>query len=244
MLADNLRYQNLSAGLREDLGFVDLIDADPRNARRLFLDSLDTARITGVTSYPRGALLGLALAAGADGDPTVAATLHGVADEHNRPDGLSRASKWGYATATMPGCAPRWAMPRSRPLTGTAARSARPTPSPWPSAQPTPIPGLHPPSPFRPPARRRRTVQQACCRNESGRSWRCWPGGDRRPDRRAAVPVGQHGQIAPGADPGQDRRPPARGTGPLRHPGWHRSGRPFHLRAGLSLARRDPPPRQ
>jgi hypothetical protein len=55
--------------------------------------------------------------------------------------------------------------------------------------------------------------------------------GDRRPDRRAAVPVGQHGQIAPGADPGQDRCPPARRTGPLHHPGWHRSGRPFRLRA-------------
>jgi predicted ATPase/DNA-binding CsgD family transcriptional regulator/tetratricopeptide (TPR) repeat protein len=82
MLADNLGYPNLSAGLRENLGFVDLIDADPRNARRLFLGSLDTARITGVkSSYSRGALLGLALAAGADGDPTVAATLHGVADE-------------------------------------------------------------------------------------------------------------------------------------------------------------------
>jgi predicted ATPase/class 3 adenylate cyclase/DNA-binding CsgD family transcriptional regulator len=82
ILADNLRYPNLSAGLREGLGFVDLVDADPRNARRLFLDSLDTARITGVkSSYSRGALLGLALAAGADGDPTVAATLHGVADE-------------------------------------------------------------------------------------------------------------------------------------------------------------------
>ena len=81
-LADNLGYQNLSVGLRQNLGFVDLIDADPRNARRHFLDSLDTARITGVTSYLPGALLGLALAAGADGDPAVAATLHGVADEH------------------------------------------------------------------------------------------------------------------------------------------------------------------
>ncbi|MGD0606896.1 MAG: LuxR C-terminal-related transcriptional regulator [Streptosporangiaceae bacterium] len=82
MLADNLRYPNLSAGLREGLGFVYLVDADPRNARRLFLDSLDTARITGVKpSYSRGALLGLALAAGADGDAAVAATLHGIADE-------------------------------------------------------------------------------------------------------------------------------------------------------------------
>jgi DNA-binding CsgD family transcriptional regulator len=66
----------------QNLGLVDLIDGDPRHARRHFLDSLDTARITGVTSYLPGAILGLALAAGADGDPAIAATLHGVADEH------------------------------------------------------------------------------------------------------------------------------------------------------------------
>jgi DNA-binding CsgD family transcriptional regulator len=67
--------------LRQNLGLVDLIDADPCTARRHFLDSLHTARITGVKAYVHGALLGLALAAGADGDPTIAATLHGVADE-------------------------------------------------------------------------------------------------------------------------------------------------------------------
>ena len=82
MLAANHGYQTLSAGLRQNLGFVDLLDANPRNARRLFLGSLDTARITGVTSYVHGALLGLALAAGADADPASAVTLHGVADEH------------------------------------------------------------------------------------------------------------------------------------------------------------------
>ncbi|MGO9081141.1 MAG: LuxR C-terminal-related transcriptional regulator [Streptosporangiaceae bacterium] len=82
MLADDHGYLNLSAGLRQNLGIVDLMDADPGSASRLFLDSLDTARITGVKSYVPGALLGLALAAGADGDPAVAATLHGVADEH------------------------------------------------------------------------------------------------------------------------------------------------------------------
>jgi DNA-binding CsgD family transcriptional regulator/tetratricopeptide (TPR) repeat protein len=81
MLADNHGYQTLSAGLRQNLGFVDLLDADPRNARRHFTASLDTARVTGVTSYSHGALLGLALATGADGDPAVAAALHGVADE-------------------------------------------------------------------------------------------------------------------------------------------------------------------
>jgi non-specific serine/threonine protein kinase len=81
MLADSRGYQNLSAGLRENLGFVELIDAHPRSARRLFLDILNTTRITGIKPYVLGALLGLALAAGADGDPAVAATLHGVADE-------------------------------------------------------------------------------------------------------------------------------------------------------------------
>ena len=81
-LADKHGYQNLSAGLRQNLGLIDLIDADPRNARRHFTDSLDTARITGVTSYVHGALLGLALTTGADGDPAIAATLHGAADEH------------------------------------------------------------------------------------------------------------------------------------------------------------------
>jgi predicted ATPase/class 3 adenylate cyclase/DNA-binding CsgD family transcriptional regulator len=81
-LADNHGYQNLSTGLRQNLGLVDLVDADPRTARRNFLDSLHTARITGVKAYVHGALLGLALAAGADSDPTIAATLHGAADEH------------------------------------------------------------------------------------------------------------------------------------------------------------------
>lgn len=73
----------MSVGLRLNLGFVELIDTDPRSARHLFLASLDIAWITGVKSaYVNAALLGLALAAGADGDPAVAATLHGVADGH------------------------------------------------------------------------------------------------------------------------------------------------------------------
>ena len=92
MLAEDLGYQHLSDGLRENMGFVDLIDAEPRHARRLFIDILDTARITGVKSYVHGALLGLALAAGADGDPTVAATLHGVADEQYEQAGRAFAA--------------------------------------------------------------------------------------------------------------------------------------------------------
>ena len=87
-LADNLGYLNMSVGLWQNLGLVDLIDANPRNARRLFLNSLDSARATGTKSaYFQAALLGLALTVGADGDPAVAVTLHGVADEHNEQAG-------------------------------------------------------------------------------------------------------------------------------------------------------------
>ena len=82
-LADDRGYLNMSVGLWQNLGLVELIDANPRDARRLFLNSLDRARTTGVkSSYFHAALLGLALAVGADGDPAVAATLHGVADVH------------------------------------------------------------------------------------------------------------------------------------------------------------------
>jgi DNA-binding CsgD family transcriptional regulator len=88
-LADDHGYQTLSGGLRENLGFIDLIDADPRNAARHFTAGLNTARITGVTSYVHGALLGLALAAGADSDPAAAATLHGIADERYERAGLA-----------------------------------------------------------------------------------------------------------------------------------------------------------
>jgi predicted ATPase/DNA-binding CsgD family transcriptional regulator/tetratricopeptide (TPR) repeat protein len=80
-LADDLGYQNLVTALGENLGLVDIIDADPRSARRHFIDSLAAARRTGVKASVPGALLGLALAAGADDDQAVAATLHGVADE-------------------------------------------------------------------------------------------------------------------------------------------------------------------
>ena len=87
LLAVRHGYRNLLAGVRQILGIVDLLGADPGRARRNFIDSLDTARITGVRSYVHGALLGLALAAGADDDPAVAATLHGVADVHREQTG-------------------------------------------------------------------------------------------------------------------------------------------------------------
>jgi len=65
---------------RRFLGEVRLRALETYGTAGLELDSLDAARITGFKAFVHGALLGLALAAGTDGDPTVAATLHGTAD--------------------------------------------------------------------------------------------------------------------------------------------------------------------
>jgi non-specific serine/threonine protein kinase len=92
MLADTLGYRHISAALQENMGFVELIDGDPGRARRHFFDSLEEARIIGLRPHVRGSLLGLALAAGADGDPAVAATLHGVADRHFEEGGRGFAA--------------------------------------------------------------------------------------------------------------------------------------------------------
>jgi DNA-binding CsgD family transcriptional regulator len=80
MVADAHGYQHLSAGVQANLAFAYLMDGDVASARRLLAGVLDTARVTGEKTYVHAAMLGLALAAGADGDPTVAATLHGAAD--------------------------------------------------------------------------------------------------------------------------------------------------------------------
>ena len=81
LLADTLGYPALVISLAENLGLVDVIDADPRSGRRRFLKSLEVGRTTGVKAYVPGAFLGLALAASAEGDHRVAAILHGLADE-------------------------------------------------------------------------------------------------------------------------------------------------------------------
>jgi len=180
-LADNLSYPNMSVGLLENLGLVDLMDADPRSARRLFLASLDTARITGVRSaYVDAASLAWPWRpAQMPTPPSLPPSTVSPTNTASRPAGFSRASTRACATATMPSCAPRWAMPRSRPPTPAAAGSARPMPS----RQPSPIPGLRPPSSWPPPFRWRRKTRPVRCRDESGRSWRCWPGG--RPTPRS-----------------------------------------------------------
>jgi predicted ATPase/class 3 adenylate cyclase/DNA-binding CsgD family transcriptional regulator len=73
-------YQHLAAGVAANLGFAYLMGEDAAGARRLLISVLDTARATGEKAFVHVAILGLALAASADGDPAVAATLHGAAD--------------------------------------------------------------------------------------------------------------------------------------------------------------------
>jgi predicted ATPase/class 3 adenylate cyclase/DNA-binding CsgD family transcriptional regulator len=79
-LADAHGYQHLSAAAEMNLGFAYLMNSDAASARRLLVGVLDRARATGEKTWVHGALLGLALAAGADADPAVAVTLHGAAD--------------------------------------------------------------------------------------------------------------------------------------------------------------------
>jgi tetratricopeptide (TPR) repeat protein len=237
-LADDRGYQNLSAGVRLNLGFVDLIEDDPRHARSLFLDILDTVRIIGARPWIHSALFGLALAATADGDPAVAATLHGVAYEHYEQAGrVFEAYEAGLRDrdharlrATLGDAAFEAAYRRGCALSqadaiALASAAAEPGPMAAPAA-PVPAAGQAAGGSAGPLSEREREIVALLA-----------GGGDRRPDRRAAVPVGQHRAIASGADQGQDRRPPPDRTGPLRHPGRHRPTRPSSLRTAACPAR-------
>jgi DNA-binding NarL/FixJ family response regulator len=82
-VADAHGYQHLSAAAEMNLGFAYLMNGDAASARRLLVGVLDRARATSEMTWVHNAFLGLALAAGADADPAVAAvaaTLHGAAD--------------------------------------------------------------------------------------------------------------------------------------------------------------------
>jgi predicted ATPase/DNA-binding CsgD family transcriptional regulator/tetratricopeptide (TPR) repeat protein len=145
-LADDRGYQHLSSGLRLNLGFVYLIDGDSGPARHLFIDVLETARVTGVKPYVRGALLCLALAAGASGDPVVAATLHGIADEHYELAGRAfeaaeaglRDRDHAQLRATLGDAAFEAAYARGRTLTQADAIALAGAPAePDPGAEPT-----------------------------------------------------------------------------------------------------------
>jgi predicted ATPase/class 3 adenylate cyclase/DNA-binding CsgD family transcriptional regulator len=79
-LADAHGYQHLSAAAEMNLGFAYLMNSDAASARRLLVGVLDRARVTSEVTWVHNAFFGLALAAGADAAPAVAATLHGAAD--------------------------------------------------------------------------------------------------------------------------------------------------------------------
>jgi len=91
--ADAHGYQHLSAAAEMNLGFAYLMNGDAASARRLLVGVLDRARATSEMTWVHSALLGLALAAGADGDPAVAATLHGAADHQYQEAGQAFDAK-------------------------------------------------------------------------------------------------------------------------------------------------------
>jgi predicted ATPase/class 3 adenylate cyclase/DNA-binding CsgD family transcriptional regulator/tetratricopeptide (TPR) repeat protein len=92
-VADAHGYQHLSAAAEMNLGFAYLMNRDAARARRLLVGVLDRARATSEMTWVRNALLGLALAAGADADPAVAATLHGAADREYEQAGQAFDAK-------------------------------------------------------------------------------------------------------------------------------------------------------
>jgi predicted ATPase/class 3 adenylate cyclase/DNA-binding CsgD family transcriptional regulator/tetratricopeptide (TPR) repeat protein len=79
-LADAHGYRHLSTAAQMNLGFAYLLNSDAASARRLLTGVLDSARAASEVTWVHNTLLGLALAAGLDADPSVAATLHGAAD--------------------------------------------------------------------------------------------------------------------------------------------------------------------
>ena len=92
-VADAHGYQHLSAAAEMNLGFAYLMNCDAASARRLLVGVLDRARATSEMTWVHSALLGLALAAGADADPAVAATLHGAADHQYEQAGQAFDAK-------------------------------------------------------------------------------------------------------------------------------------------------------
>ena len=92
-VADAHGYQHLSAAAEMNLGFAYLMNGDAASARRLLVGVLDRARATSEMTWVHSAFLGLALAAGADAEPAVAATLHGAADHQYEQAGQAFDAK-------------------------------------------------------------------------------------------------------------------------------------------------------
>src|ERR1700722_4617138 len=136
-------YRHLAAGVAVNLGFTYLLDGDAANARLLLIGVLDAARATGEKTYVNVAILGLALAVGPDGDPAVAATLHGAADHQYEQAGQAlddvdvrlRPSHHARLRDTLGEAAFDAAYQRGRTLsqadaTGLALGTAQPDPGP------------------------------------------------------------------------------------------------------------------
>ena len=92
-VADAHGYQHLSAAAEMNLGFAHLMNGDAASARGLLVGVLDRAHATSETTWVDSALLGLALAAGADAAPAVAVTLHGAADHQYEQAGQAFDAK-------------------------------------------------------------------------------------------------------------------------------------------------------
>jgi len=79
-VADAHGYQSLTAAIQANLGSAYLMAGDVASGRRLLAGVLDTAQSSGEKTHVYRAIFGLAVAACAEDDPAVAATLHGAAD--------------------------------------------------------------------------------------------------------------------------------------------------------------------
>jgi predicted ATPase/class 3 adenylate cyclase/DNA-binding CsgD family transcriptional regulator len=80
-VADVHGYRSLSAQIQGNLGSAYLMAGDVASGRHLLAGVLDTAQASGEKTHVYRVIFGLAVAACADGDPAVAATLHGAADQ-------------------------------------------------------------------------------------------------------------------------------------------------------------------
>ena len=92
-VADAHGYRHLSAAAEMNLGFAYLMNGDAASARCLLVGVVDRARATSEMTWVHSALLGLALAAGVDGAPVVAAALHGAADHQYEEAGQAFDAK-------------------------------------------------------------------------------------------------------------------------------------------------------
>ena len=175
-VADAHGYQHLSAAAEMNLGYAYLMNGDAASARRLLIGVLDRVQATSEMTWVSGALLGLALAAGADANPAVAATLHGAADRQYEQAGQAfdakeskmRASDHARLRDALGEAAFDAAYQHGRTLSQAdaitlAVGTAQPDPGPAPAVT---VPAVH---------CARRTARLARCRRESGRSWRYWP---------------------------------------------------------------------